>query len=95
MAWLLLTTLEVAFLQSSNKSFGSSVSVQQSSQFNLIDIKAAIVDWLKLERWSVCIFRNIENPRSASALEAGIVMSPIISCTVKEILADDLESIVD
>ena len=43
------TAIDAAFLQSLSKSSDSSVSMQQSSQLNLMDIKDMMVDWLKFD----------------------------------------------
>ena len=42
-------------------------------------MRATIVDCCKLDRWSVCILRNMEKPRSESALDTGMDSNPAIN----------------
>lgn len=63
------TNEAVAFLLAERSSGESWTSQQHSSQLNFMAIKAMMVDWSRFDLWSVCIFLNMEKPRSESALE--------------------------
>lgn len=65
----LLTAFAVAFLQLCSKLCSKAASIQQLKQLSFNPISEIIVDWSKHALWSVWIFLNIENPRSASAFE--------------------------
>ena len=71
--------MEVAFLHLVSSSSEKSVSKQQATLLNFNDIRPTVVEWLKLALSSVWIFRSMEKPRSASALEDGIHRRPAIS----------------
>jgi len=53
-------------------------SWQHEWLLNLMDIKWIREDWFKLDRSPMCIFRRMENPFSAAALELEIFSGGLV-----------------